>query len=142
MKTIKSLDLNDAKKAVAAMEKIAGKMSLNLCCCVLDSAANIILLERMDNSNLFTIGLAKIKASTAISIKNNSGVVHKILKDQEAELPYFDSSVKTGWKGGVPAFSPDDKDNPIGAIGISGGTQDQDEEIAIEILKAIGFYKA
>jgi uncharacterized protein GlcG (DUF336 family) len=141
MKTIKTLDLNDAKKAVAAMEKVGGKMSLKLCFCVLDSAANIILLERMDNSNLFTIGLSIDKASTSISMKNTSGTVHKILKEHETELSYFDSSVKSGWKGGVPAFSPDDKDNPIGAIGVSGGTQDEDEEIAIIGLKAIGLYK-
>jgi Uncharacterized protein, possibly involved in utilization of glycolate and propanediol len=138
---MKTLDLNDAKKALAAMEKIAEKMSLKLCICIVDSAANTILHERMDDAQIFTFDLSRSKAFTAVNMKDTSGSVHKILKETETELSYFNGSIKSAWKGGVPAFSPDDKNNPIGAIGISGGTQDEDEEIAIAGLKAIGFYK-
>ncbi len=141
MKTIKTLDLNDAKKALAEIEKIAKKMLLKLSICIVDSAANTILHERMDGSMLHTIDLSKSKASTAVKINNTSGFVHKIIKDNETELSYFNGSVESGWRGGVPAFSPDDEDNPIGAIGVSGGTPDEDEEIAIAGLKVMGFYK-
>ncbi|MHB1375824.1 MAG: GlcG/HbpS family heme-binding protein [Candidatus Humimicrobiaceae bacterium] len=141
MKTLKTLDLNDAKKALAAIEKIAEKMSLKLSICIVDSAANIILHERMDDSMLHTIDLSRAKAYTAISMKNTSGIIHKIIKEHKIELSYFDGSAKSGWKGGVPAFNPDDKNNPIGAIGVSGGTQDEDEEIAIAGLRAISYYK-
>ena len=141
MKTVKTLDLNDAKKALAEIEKIAKKMSLKLSICIVDSAANTILHERMDSSMLHTIDLSKSKASTAIKINNTSGFVHKIIKEHETELSYFNGSIESGWGGGVPAFDPNDEDNPIGAIGVSGGTQEEDEEIAIAGLKIIGFYK-
>jgi len=140
MKTVKTLDLNDAKKALAEMEKNAAKMFLKLSFCIVDSAANVILHVRMDNSMLHTFDLSRGKAYTAISMQNTTGFIHKIIEKNKMELSYFNGTVKSGWKGGVPAYSPDD-DTFIGAIGVSGGTQDEDEEIAISGLKAIGFYK-
>jgi glc operon protein GlcG len=141
MKTVKTLDLNDAKKALVVMEKIAEKMSLKLSFCIVDSAANVILHERMDDSLLHSFDLSRAKAFTAVSMNSTSGNIHKIIKENKIELSYFHDTAKSGWKGGVPAYSPDDKNNPIGAIGVSGGPQDKDEEIAVSGLKAIGFYK-
>jgi uncharacterized protein GlcG (DUF336 family) len=140
MKTVKTLDLNDAKKALAVMEKNAEKMSLKLSFCIVDSAANVILHERMDGSMLHTFDLSRGKAYTAISMENTTSFVHKIIEDNKVDLSYFHGTVKSGFKGGVPAFSQDD-DKPIGAIGISGGTQDEDEEIAVSGVKAMGFYR-
>ena len=141
MRTIRTLDLKDAKKALQAMEKKAKEMSLNLCFCIVDSAANTIILERMDDSKLHSIDLSRAKAFTAISLKDSSGSAHKLVQDLGIDISYWAGGVETGWKGGVPAFAPEDKETPIGAIGVSGGTEDQDEQIAIEGLKAMSFYK-
>jgi uncharacterized protein GlcG (DUF336 family) len=141
MKNIKTFDLKDAKKAMAAIEKIALKKGLKISICIVDCAGNAILQQRMDGAILHTFDLSRSKAYSAIYMSNTSGFIGKIIKEHGAELSYFDGSIKTGWKGGVPAFNRDDSSTPIGAIGVSGATEDEDEELAVEGLKAIGFNK-
>ena len=123
------------------MEKKAIEMSLKICFCIVDSSANIIILERMDDSKLHSINLSRAKAFTAISLKDSSGSAHKLVNELGIDISYWAGGVESGWKGGLPVFFSKDEDTPIGAIGVSGGTEEQDEQIAVEGIKAMGFYE-
>ncbi|MBM3706539.1 MAG: heme-binding protein [Actinobacteria bacterium] len=139
MRTIKTLDLEDAKKAVAAMEKRAKELKLNLCFCVVDANQNIIILERMDDSKIHTINLSRAKAVTAVSLKDSTGNAHKLIKDLSIESAYWAGGCETGFKGGICLYDDRHADCPLGAIGVSGGPQEKDEEIALVGLAATGF---
>lgn len=57
MKNIETLALDDAKKAVSAMEDRAKQLKMDLCFCVVDGTNNIILLEKMDDTKIHSINL-------------------------------------------------------------------------------------
>ena len=139
MRTIKTLDLEDAKKAVSAMEKKAKELKLNLCFCVVDANQNIIILERMNDSKIHSINLSRAKAVTAVSLKDSTGNAHKLIKALDIESTYWAGGCDTGFMGGIPVYDDRGADCPLGAIGVSGGTQELDEEVALAGLAATGF---
>jgi uncharacterized protein GlcG (DUF336 family) len=139
VKNIETLTLNDAKKAVSAMEERSKQLNLDLCFCVVDGTNNIILLEKMDDTKIHSINLSRAKATTAVSLKDSTRNVHKLILELKIEPSYWAGACETGFKGGIPVYFKPDSKNPMGAIGVSGATQEQDEEIALIGLKAMGY---
>lgn len=139
MKNIETLTLDDAKKALSAMEDRAKQLKIDLCFCVVDGTNNIILLEKMDDTKIHLINLCRAKATTAMSLKDSTGNTHKLILELKIEPSYWAGACETGFKGGIPVYFKPDSKNPMGAIGVSGGTQEQDEEIALIGLKAMGY---
>jgi uncharacterized protein GlcG (DUF336 family) len=139
MKNMETLTLADAKKALEAMEDKARQMEIDLCFCVVDCTNNIILLEKMDDTKIHSINLSRAKATTAVSLKDSTGNAHRLILELKIEPSYWAGACESGFKGGIPVYFKPESKNPMGAIGVSGGTQDQDEEIALIGLKALGY---
>ncbi|MHB8277969.1 MAG: GlcG/HbpS family heme-binding protein [Candidatus Humimicrobiaceae bacterium] len=139
MKTIKTLTLEDAKKALNSMEKKAKELSIDLCFCIVDCTNNIIILEKMDDCKIHSINLARAKAMTAVSLRDSTGNAGKLVREMNLDILYWAGACETGFKGGIPVYYGKNETAPIGAIGVSGGTQEQDEEIAIIGINAMGF---
>lgn len=139
MRTIKTLTLEDAKKALNSMEKKAKELSIDICFCIVDGSNNILILERMDDCKIHSINLARAKAITAVSLRDSTGNAGKMIREMKLDTSYWAGACETGFKGGIPIYPDKNEIAPIGAIGVSGGTQDEDEEIALLGIKDMGF---
>ena len=139
MRTIKTLSLDDAKKGLEAMEKKAKDLSVEVCFCIVDGTNNILILERMDDCKIHSINLARAKATTAVSLRNSTGANGKWVREMGIDIAYWAGACETGFMGGIPVYSDKKETAPIGAIGVSCGTLEQDEEIALTGIKAMGF---
>lgn len=99
-----------------------------------------IRFSRNQRNNLaHSINLSRAKATTSVSLKDSTGNAGKLIREMNLESSYWAGACETGFKGGIPVYYKKDSKNPMGAIGVSGGTQEQDEEIAFIGLKAMGY---
>lgn len=95
--------------------------------CVTDFNGSIILLTRMDNSLLASIEIAEKKAYTAAVLKISTGDLRE-LSLPTGELYGIDNNEKIiAFGGGFPLRI---NEEIVGAIGVSGGTVEQDMLIA------------
>jgi len=121
----KVLTLTAAKKIAAAAEAEAQKRKARVVIAVVDDGGHLILLERLDDTQVASVEVGIGKARTAAIFRRPS-------KD-------FEEQIRTGriaalalpgatpLQGGVPILF---SGKVIGAIGVSGETPGEDEEIA------------
>jgi len=119
-----SLDRAEAviHAALAAAKKRNWKMNV----AVADSAGNLVAFRRMDGAMLASIQIAQHKARAAATFRRPT----KVFEDgiQLMHLNYllaFDGVIAS--RGGIPLI---DQGAIIGAIGVSGGTDSQDEIVS------------
>lgn len=126
----------DALKAVLAAKKKAEQMDVLVNIAVVDAGANLKAFVRMDGSYLGSIDVAIKKAKTSRYFDINTGDLGKLT--QPGGIIYNIELSNDGlvtFPGGVPIKNEAGK--IIGAIGVSGGTIEQDHDIAIVGAKAI-----
>jgi uncharacterized protein GlcG (DUF336 family) len=138
MKTIRTLTLVEAKEAVQAMEKEAAQMSIDFAFCIVDATNNIVLLEKMDGVKGMSADLARAKAMTALRMRSSTKNTGDLIKSMAIDIEYWAGGCETAFGGGIPIYENDKSSVPVGAIGVSGGTQEQDHEMAMKGLKALG----
>jgi glc operon protein GlcG len=119
------LTLSAAKKMVAAAEAEAIKRGATVVIVVVDDGGHVILLERLDDTQVASVEVGIGKARTAAIFRRPS----KVFEDQirEGRVAALALPGATPLQGGVPVVV-DGK--VIGAIGASGNTPQEDEEIA------------
>lgn len=119
----------DALKAVLAAKEKAEKIDVLVNIAVVDAGANLKAFIRMDDSFLGSIDVAIKKAKTARYFDIDTGDLGKLT--QPGGIIYNIELSNDGlitFPGGVPLKNEGGK--IIGAIGVSGGTIEQDHEIA------------
>jgi len=121
------INLEQAKKAVAAAEAEAKKNRWNVVIAVLDSGGHLVMLQRLDGTQLGSIEVAKEKAHSAVLYRRPSKVFQDLLAQGGANLRLLNLSGASVLEGGIPIVV-DGK--IIGAIGVSGVTSEQDAQIA------------
>jgi glc operon protein GlcG len=119
------LTLGAAKKVVAAAEADALRRGATVVIAVVDDAGHLILLERLDDTQVASVEVAIGKARTAAIFRRPS----KVFEDQvrEGRVAALALPGATPLQGGVPLVL-DGK--VVGAIGVSGNTPQEDEDIA------------
>ena len=120
---------NDALKAVLAAKEKAEQLDVLVNIAVVDAGANLKAFIRMDESFLGSIDVAIKKAKTSRYFDINTGDLGKLT--QPGGIIYNIELSNDGlvtFPGGVPIKNANGK--IIGAIGVSGGTIEQDHEIA------------
>ena len=130
--TTKFITLEGAKKAMAAAEAEAQKNNWNVAIAILDSGANLILFQKMDDTQLGSVNVAIGKAKTAVNFKRPT----KALEDLIAGGRQVFLAVEgvTPLQGGLPVMV-DGK--LIGAVGVSGVLSSQDEQVAQAAVNAL-----
>jgi uncharacterized protein GlcG (DUF336 family) len=100
---------------------------------VVDGGAYLLHFVRMDAALLGSIDLAVQKAKTAVLFRTDTGTLGA---RSQPGGPLWSIENSNGglvtFGGGVPIF--DENKNCIGAVGVSGGTIEQDEQIARSCL--------
>ena len=119
-----SLDRAQAviQAAVAEARKRNWKMNL----AVADSGGNLVAFQRMDGAMLASIQIAQHKARAAATFRRPTKVFEDGINLMHLNyLLAFDGVIAS--RGGIPLI---DRGMVIGAIGVSGGTDSQDEVIS------------
>jgi uncharacterized protein GlcG (DUF336 family) len=139
MKNIKTIVLEDAKKVISCMEKECFELKIDCSFCVLDCTGNIVILEKMDNASIATLEIAEAKAVTALKTFLSTREVDSFIREKDIESGYLAGVCKSAIWGGFPLFENKADKIPAGAIGVCGGTWEQDEAIAKAGIKALDF---
>ena len=128
-----SLSLEKARKIIRAGEKKAKEMNLPAVFAIVNSEGNLIIEERMDNAILVSIDVAYKKAYTAAALKLNTEDLTALV--QPGAMFYgLQSDPKYIVFGGGMLLKVDGK--IVGAVGVSGGSAQEDMEIARACVKA------
>ena len=127
------ITLDMAKKVMAGAEAEAVKNHWEVVISILDSGGNLVMLHRLDNAQLGSIGISQDKAKTAVNFRRPS----KVFEDKIAEGGVNLKLLKLPglpFNGGLPIL----RDGKlIGGIGVSGVTSAQDAQVGAAGIAAL-----
>jgi uncharacterized protein GlcG (DUF336 family) len=123
--TMKYITLEDAKKAMTAAEAEARKNNWNVAIAIVDTGANLLLFQKMDDTQLGSVNIAIGKARTAVLLKRPTKAVEDMIAGGRQVFLAVEGI--TPLQGGLPVMA-DGK--LIGAVGVSGVMSSQDEQVA------------
>jgi glc operon protein GlcG len=120
------ISLDRAERVIQAAVAEAKRRNWRMNVAVVDSGANLVAFQRMDGAMLASIQIAEHKARAAATFRRPT----KIFEDgiNLMHLNYllaFDGIIAS--RGGIPLI---DEGVIVGAIGVSGGTDSQDEVVS------------
>ncbi len=122
-----SITLEQAKKVAAAAEAEAKKNNWNMAIAVVDSGGHLVVLQKLDNTQIGSIDIAKGKASTATNFKRPTRALEEAVEKGGIGLRLLAVPGVFPLEGGELILL-DGK--IIGAIGVSGGQSTQDGQVA------------
>lgn len=128
-----TLTLEAAKQVAGAAEKFARKKGWNVVIAIVDDGGHLIYLARMDGAQIGSVEVAQAKARTALAFKRPTKVWSEALKGGRMQILGLPGA--TPIEGGLPLVV---KGEFLGAIGVSGVTSEQDGEIALAGVAALG----
>lgn len=123
------MTLQYAKALLEAAEAAASSRGLSMSIAVVDDHAHLVAFHRMEGAMLGTIDVAQRKAVTSALFPMPTGDFGELCRREALEGMMNSNGGLMGFSGGYPL--PDG-----GAIGISGGTAQEDEEVAIAAIDA------
>ena len=128
-----NLSLEKARKIIRVGERKAKEMNIAAVFAVVNPEGNLIIEERMDNAILVSIEVAYKKAYTAAALKLNTEDLTALV--QPGAMFYgLQSDPKYIVFGGGMLLKVNG--NIVGAVGVSGGSAQEDMEIAKACVKA------
>jgi uncharacterized protein GlcG (DUF336 family) len=129
------LTLRDAEKAVQAAQASAIKMGVNVSICVVDARGDLVAAARMDKARYFTADVARGKAmvsamfgqlSGAMAERGGSPIMQNLNQMNQGKMFFAQGAVPIAKDGEV-----------VGAVGVSGATSQQDEDVAKASVAAL-----
>jgi uncharacterized protein GlcG (DUF336 family) len=122
-----SINHEQARKVVAGAVADARKQGLPMAIAVVDNAGQLVAFERMDNTQTASIAVAQDKAVSAAMYRRPTKVFQDVLAAGGAGLRVLTLRNANAVEGGIPLMA-DGK--IIGAVGVSGGSAEQDGVVA------------
>ncbi|HET6613548.1 MAG TPA: heme-binding protein [Kofleriaceae bacterium] len=121
--------LEDAKRVIAAAEKKAAEMGQPMNVAVADAGGNLVAHVRMDNAWIGSVDIAIKKAWTARAFDT---ATRDLATLSQSGQQFFGIHASNDGKvmifaGGIPLRK---EGKVVGAIGVSGGTGEQDHAVA------------
>lgn len=121
------LTLSDAKMVMQAAEQAARDYNFAVIIAIVDSAAQLVLLQRMDHAPFGSIPVSVKKAENAVLFKLPTKVFEDSLAQGGIDLRILTIQGISAVDGGIPLM----RDRRIvGAIGVSGMLPHQDAQVA------------
>jgi glc operon protein GlcG len=127
--TAKFIKLEAAKKMAAAGEAEARKNGWNVAIAIVDASGSLILFHRLDETQPGSVAVAQGKARTAALFKRSTKVMEEAIAAGKQAFLAIEGLVPI--QGGLPVVV---EDKIIGAVGVSGVTSAQDEQVALAAL--------
>src|ERR1700726_2230769 len=120
------ISLDRAQAVILAATAEAKKRNWKMNVAVVDSGENLVAFQRMDGAMLASIQIAEHKARAAATFRRETKVFEDGINLMHLNyLLAFDGVIAS--RGGIPLI---EKGSIIGAIGVSGGTDSQDEIVS------------
>ena len=130
--TTKYITLKGAQKMMAAAEAEAREKNWNAAIAIVDAGADLLMFQKMDGTQVGSINIAIGKAKTAASFKRPTKMLEDMIAGGRTAFVAIDGIVPV--QGGVTI----EVDGAVlGAVGVSGLTSAQDEQIAIAAIGAL-----
>jgi uncharacterized protein GlcG (DUF336 family) len=126
------LGLKEARAIVEAMLEAAAQRDLEFAAAVVDAGGDLIHLSRTDGASALNARMSHHKAYTATKWRSDTRAIKTrlfdmSLGDERREITWYGDPLYTPVWGGIVLRSSDGA--MLGALGESGGTYRQDEEI-------------
>jgi len=125
------LNLNLAQNLVNTALDIAQSRNQSIAVSICDTHGELISFSKMDDVSVQAGLLAQNKAYTSARDRQPSGNLGAWAKETGKDISYWTDGRITGFKGGIPI---EKAEQIIGAIGISGLSEQEDEELAKEVI--------
>ena len=128
------INLETAKKLIAAVEAEAFRHRWKLNIAVVDPNGDLIHFSRMDGAQLASIDISQGKARTAARFRRETRVFFNAIESGRSYVATLDPTLIAS-PGGLPLIK---EGKLVGAIGCSGGTGDQDDaacRAAVDLIK-------
>jgi uncharacterized protein GlcG (DUF336 family) len=131
------ITLEEAQRILSAAEDKARQMGQPMNIAVMDAGRNLVAFHRMDGAWVASIAIAIDKAFTSAG---RGLTTRKIGEMAQPGQPLFGINTTNGGRivifaGGIPLTRDGEV---VGAVGVSGGTVDEDEEVAEAGVAAFG----
>jgi glc operon protein GlcG len=122
-----NVNSEQARKTVAGAIAEARKINVPMAIAIVDTAGQLVAFERMDNTQTASTGISQDKALSAAMYRRPTKVFQDVLAAGGVGLRVLTLRGANAVEGGLPLVV-DGK--IIGAIGVSGGTSEQDGVVA------------
>jgi len=129
-----NVTLEQARKAIAAAEAEAKKIGIPMAIAVVDTAGQLVAFARLDNTQTASTQIAQDKAATGAMYRRSTRMVQDMVGKGGDNLRYLTFPRMIPAEGGMP-FMMDGK--VVGGLGVSGGTAEQDGQVAKAGLDAM-----
>jgi uncharacterized protein GlcG (DUF336 family) len=129
-----SINLEQAKKVLAAAQAEARKNSWPVAIAILDTSGNLLAFEKMDDTQTASIWVAQDKGRSAAIYRRPTKVMEDAVAGGGAGVRFLNLRDASTVEGGLPIVVGG---KVIGAIGVSGVTSPQDGIIAKAGLDAL-----
>ena len=117
-----------AKKIAAAALAEARKNNWRMAVAVVDPSGELVYFEKVDGTQIASNDIAIDKARSSVRFKRPTKAFQDALTKGGVEMRYLGLRGVTPAEGGVPIVMGG---AIVGAIGVSGGTGAQDEQVAV-----------
>ena len=122
-----SVNLDNARKIAAAAVAEAGKNNLKMAIAIVDTAGDLVYFEKMDGTQVASVNIAQDKARSSVRFKRPTKAMQDVLAQGGAGVRFLALQGAIPVEGGIPLVM---NGQIVGAIGASGGTSDQDGQVA------------
>lgn len=129
-----NVNLELAKKILAGAEANARSQNLPMAIAVVDNAGQLVAFTRMDNTQTASVAIAQDKAVSAAMYRRPTKVFQDVLAAGGVGLRVLTLRNANAVEGGIPIVV-DGK--VMGAVGVSGGSSEQDGVVAAAGLAAM-----
>jgi glc operon protein GlcG len=130
--TAKFITLEAAKNMAAAGEAEARKNGWNVAIAIVDASGGLILFHKLDETQPGSVAVSQGKARAAALFKRPSKLMEEAIA--AGKQAFLAVAGIVPMQGGLPVVV-DDK--VIGAVGVSGVTSAQDEQVATAALAGL-----
>jgi uncharacterized protein GlcG (DUF336 family) len=122
-----NVTLEQARTAVAAADAEARKNSWPVAIAIVDTAGQLVLYQRHDNTQTASVLISQDKAVSAAMFRRTTKVIQDAVAQGGVGVRFLNLRGASAVEGGLPLYV-DGK--IIGAIGVSGVNSDQDGQVA------------
>lgn len=128
------LTLDIAKKLLDKAENKAKEINIPVVIAIVDDGGNLIAQHKMDDALLISVSLSLNKAYTSVATKMSTENLSKLILPGKPLYTLENIKNITAIGGGIPIIV---NKNIVGAIGVSGGSVEEDILIAKSALEDI-----
>lgn len=128
------ISLAQAKRLAGAAEAEAVRNGWAMVVAIVDSGAQLVLLQRMDNAQYGSVAVAQAKARAAVNFKRPTKAYEDAVAQGGVGLRVLGIDEICPLEGGVPII---EAGRIVGAIGVSGALPAQDGAVANAALRAM-----